>query len=212
MGTPVPTCPGRAPTNLGAVDDGRARGSRSDDAVGGGEPDEELRTRVGALVRDVVGFPQPGVTFKDITPILMNSPAFIDTVAWLGTPFAGRATKVAAIEARGFIMGAPVAYALGVGLVPVRKVGKLPAPTVAEAYTLEYGTATLEMHVDAIEPGDRVLVVDDVIATGGTALATAALVRRAGAQVLGLAALLEIAALGGRARLADLDLRVLLTV
>ena len=194
------------------MDDERRRGSEAVDDDGCADAEDGLRARVGALVRDVAGFPEPGVTFKDITPVLMDARAFTDAVAWLGAPFAGRATKVAAIEARGFILGAPVAYALGVGLVPVRKMGKLPAATVAEAYTLEYGTATLEMHVDAIEPGDRVLVVDDVIATGGTALATAALVRRAGAEVLGLSALLEIAALGGRAQLSGLELRVLLTV
>src|ERR1700681_4658983 len=150
--------------------------------------DDVLRERVGALVRDVVGFPQPDVTFKDITPVLADAGAFADAVAWLGAPFAGKTDKVAAVEARGFILGAPVAYALGTGLVPVRKVGKLPAPTVAEAYMLEYGEAVLEMHIDAIEPGDKVLIVDDVIATGGTLLATASVVRRAGAEVVGVAA------------------------
>ena len=179
------------------------------DAVGA---DDELRGRVGALVRDVVGFPQPDVTFKDITPVLADPAAFTGAVGWLSRPFAGRAHIVAAIEARGFILGAPVAYALGTGLVPVRKVGKLPAATVAEAYVLEYGEATLEMHLDAVSPGDRVLIVDDVIATGGTVLATAEIMRKAGATVVGVAALLEIVALRGRARLAGLDLHVLLSV
>ncbi len=174
--------------------------------------DDAVRERVRALIRDVVGFPQPGVTFKDITPVLADAAAFGDAVAWLGAPFAGKTNKIAAIEARGFILGAPVAYALGTGLVPVRKVGKLPAATVAEAYMLEYGEATLEMHTDAVEPGDKVLIVDDVIATGGTLLATATVIRRAGAEVVGVAALLEIVALGGRQRLGGLDLHVLLSV
>jgi adenine phosphoribosyltransferase len=171
-----------------------------------------LRDRVRALVRDVAGFPQPDVTFKDITPVLADAAAFADSVAWMGAPFAGKADKVAAIEARGFVLGAPVAHSLGTGVVLVRKVGKLPAPTMAEAYTLEYGEAVLEMHRDAVEPGDRVLIVDDVIATGGTLLATAAVLRRGGAEVVGVAALLEIVALGGRERLDGLDLHVLLSV
>ena len=138
----------------------------------GRRPDTSTTTlvrRAGAsAVRDVEGFPQPGVTFKDITPVLADAAAFAEAVNWLAAPFAGRADKVAAIEARGFILGAPVAYALGTGLVPVRKVGKLPAATMAQSYVLEYGEAVLEMHTDAVEPGDRVLIVDDVIATGGT--------------------------------------------
>ena len=182
----------------------------------GGTPqlvgDDALRERVRALVRDVVGFPQPDVTFKDITPVLADAAAFADTVGWLTAPFAGKVDKVAAIEARGFILGAPVAHALGTGLVPVRKVGKLPAATVAEAYMLEYGEATLEMHIDAVGPGDRVLIVDDVIATGGTLRATASVLRRAGAVVVGVAALLELVALGGREKLEGLDLHVLLSV
>jgi adenine phosphoribosyltransferase len=174
--------------------------------------DDVLRQRVGALVRDVVGFPQPDVTFKDITPVLADAAAFADTVAWLGAPFSGAVDTVAAIEARGFILGAPVAYALRTGLIPVRKLGKLPAETMAEAYMLEYGEATLEMHIDAVSAGDRVLIVDDVIATGGTLRATAGILRRAGAEVVGVAALLELVALGGRERLDGLDLHVLLSV
>src|SRR5580700_7438181 len=174
--------------------------------------DDAIRERVRALVRDVVGFPQPDVTFKDITPVLADAAVFADAVAWLGAPFAGKVNKVAAIEARGFILGAPVAFALGTGLVPVRKLGKLPAPTMAESYLLEYGEATLEMHTDAVEAGDKVLIVDDVIATGGTLRATASVLRRGGAEVVGVAALLELVALGGRKRLDGLDLHVLLSV
>lgn len=176
------------------------------------EVDRELRARVAGLVREVTGFPEPDVVFKDITPVLADPDAFTDVVGWMAAAFDGVVDKVAAIEARGFIMGAPVAYALGTGLIPVRKVGKLPAPAMAEAYVLEYGEATLEMHLDAVAPGDRVLIVDDVIATGGTLVATASVLRRAGADVVGVAALLELLALGGRQRLGGLDLHVLLSV
>lgn len=181
-------------------------------ATPGPVDDDRVRERVGALVRDVVGFPQPDVTFKDITPVLADATAFADAVAWLAAPFVEKTNMIAAIEARGFILGAPVAYALGTGLVPVRKVGKLPAETVSEAYVLEYGEAVLEMHTDAVVPGDKVLIVDDVIATGGTLLATASVLRRGGAEVVGVAALLEIVALGGRERLEGLDLHVLLSL
>jgi adenine phosphoribosyltransferase len=174
--------------------------------------DDTLRRRVAALVRDIPGFPQPEVVFKDITPVLADADAYTEVVAWMAAPFVGVVDKVAAIEARGFIFGGPVAFALGTGLVPVRKVGKLPAATVTEEYLLEYGEATLEMHVDAVEAGDRVLIVDDVIATGGTAVATAQLVTRVGAHVAGVTALLEIVALAGRDRLSSYDLRVLLSV
>ena len=167
-------------------------------------------TVVGRLVRDVPDFPQPGVVFKDITPVLADAAAFAAAVGWLAGVFAEPFDKVVAIEARGFILGAPVAYERRAGLVPVRKVGKLPAATMTQGYTLEYGEATLEMHADALAPVDRVLIVDDVVATGGTALATAELVRQAGAEVVGIAALLEVGGLGGRARLSAYDLRLLL--
>lgn len=175
------------------------------------EPDAASRSSlVASLVRDVPDFPKPGVVFKDITPVLGDAHAFAAAVAWLAGAFPGPVDKVVAIEARGFILGAPVAYERGAGLVPVRKVGKLPAATMSQGYTLEYGEATLEMHADALGPGDRALVVDDVVATGGTALATVELVRRAGAEVVGIAALLEVAGLGGRAVLAGYPLEILL--
>ncbi|HAM01414.1 MAG TPA: adenine phosphoribosyltransferase [Acidimicrobiaceae bacterium] len=164
---------------------------------------------VASLVRDVPDFPQPGVVFKDITPVLGDPEGFAAAVRWLAGVFAGPVDKIVAIEARGFILGAPVAYERRAGLVPVRKVGKLPASKVTVGYTLEYGEAALEMHTDALRRGDRVVIIDDVVATGGTVLATVELVRRSGAEVVGIAALLEVAGLGGRDKLADLDVRIL---
>ena len=162
-------------------------------------------------IRDVADYPEPGVMFKDITPLLADPAAFSALTDALAAVAADTgATKVVGLEARGFILGAPVAYERRAGLVPVRKVGKLPAATMTQGYTLEYGEAVLEMHADALAVADRVLVVDDVVATGGTALATVELVRRTGAEVVGIAALLEVAGLGGRDLLADYDLRLLL--
>jgi adenine phosphoribosyltransferase len=162
-------------------------------------------------VRDVPDYPQPGVLFKDITPLLGEPAAFTEVVDALAATF-GPADKVAGIEARGFILAAPVAYRTGAGFVPVRKKGKLPAATFAEEYKLEYGTATVEVHQDAFGPGDRVLIVDDVLATGGTARATANLVAKTGAEVAGIAVLMELSFLNGRAVLPDLPVKSLLTV
>ena len=162
-------------------------------------------------IRDVPDYPSPGVLFKDITPLLADGPAFAAVIAALAAG-SEDVTKVAGIEARGFILAAPVAYTLGAGFVPVRKQGKLPARTYAESYELEYGSATLEVHTDAFLPSDRVLIVDDVLATGGTAAATTSLVRRAGATVTGIVVLLELGFLGGRGKLTDLPLRSLVTV
>jgi adenine phosphoribosyltransferase len=174
----------------------------------GGGPDE-IAAVLRRLVRDVPDYPQPGVVFKDITPLLADAAGFAGTVAALAAGHE-RIDKVAGIEARGFILAAPVAYRLGVGFVPVRKRGKLPGPTRAESYELEYGTAAVEVHVDAFEPGERVLMIDDVLATGGTAKATAQLISRSGAEVVSLGVLIELGFLGGRARLPDLDIRPLL--
>ena len=171
----------------------------------------DIRELVGSRIRDVLDYPQPGIVFKDITPLLADGAAFCAVVSALAAGNEG-VTKVAGIEARGFILAAPVACQLGAGFVPVRKQGKLPAQTYAESYALEYGTATLEVHTDAFDPGDRVLIVDDVLATGGTAAATAKLVRRAGATVAGIVVLLELEFLAGRAKLAGLEVRSLLAV
>ena len=151
------------------------------------------------------------MVFKDITPLLADGPAFAAVVDALAGMY-GPVDKVAGIEARGFILAAPVAACLCAGFVPIRKKGKLPGPTYAQDYELEYGTATIEVHTDAFTPSERVLVIDDVLATGGTARATADLVRRAGATVAGIAVLLELSFLGGRARLTDLPVSALLTV
>jgi adenine phosphoribosyltransferase len=157
-------------------------------------------------IRDVPDFPQPGVVFKDITPLLGDPEAFDHCISALVAPFADRGiTKVLGIEARGFIVAPPVALRLGAGFVPVRKAGKLPWKVEKETYTLEYGTDTLEIHVDALAPGERALIVDDVLATGGTATAVTRLVERLGATTVGFACLIELAFLNGRARLAGLE-------
>jgi adenine phosphoribosyltransferase len=172
---------------------------------------DELTKLITTLVRDVPDYPQRGVVFKDITPLLADGQAFRAVVDALAALY-GPVDKVAGIEARGFILAAPVACRLGAGFVPIRKKGKLPGVTFAQDYNLEYGTATIEVLTDAFDPDDRVLVIDDVLATGGTARATADLVRRTGAQVAGLAVLLELSFLNGRAKLPDLPVSALLTV
>ena len=176
-------------------------------------PESDLAGLITSHVRDVPDYPQRGVLFKDITPLLAEPKVFSAVVDALADSF-GQVDKVAGIEARGFILAAPVAYQTGAGFVPVRKKGKLPSATFAQEYRLEYGTATLEVHQDAFEPGDRVLIVDDVLATGGTARATTTLVRQAGAEVAGIAVLMELSFLNGRAALTglDVDIRSLLTL
>ena len=173
--------------------------------------ESDLTDLISTRIRDIPDYPQPGIVFKDITPLLADGSAFAAVVDALAAGH-GRIDKVVGIEARGFILAAPVACSLGAGFVPVRKQGKLPAATYSESYQLEYGTATIEVHTDAFRPGDRVLVVDDVLATGGTAAATASLVRRAGAEVAAIAVLLELGFLDGRARLSGLEVRSLLAV
>jgi adenine phosphoribosyltransferase len=163
------------------------------------------------LVRDVPDFPEPGILFKDITPLLADHEAFtavVTALAAAGRDEAGNTVvdKVVGMEARGFILAAPVALALGAGFVPVRKAGKLPRETHAVSYALEYGEATLEIHEDAIASGERVLLVDDVLATGGTVAATDRLVRHCGGVTHGVAVLLELTFLPGRETIGDLPL------
>jgi adenine phosphoribosyltransferase len=167
---------------------------------------------VASKLRDIPDFPQPGVLFKDYTPLIADGAAFAAVVKDIATHYRGRVDVVVGIEARGFILGAAVAYELGLGMVPVRKAGKLPGETILESYTLEYGTAEIEVHADAFAPGQRVLIIDDVLATGGTAAATCQLVERAGAVVAGVDVILELAFLGGRAKLDGRPIRAILTV
>ena len=174
---------------------------------------DEVAVRLLEHIRDVPDFPTPGITFKDITPLLGAPQAFSAAIDELVVALGrGSVDKVVGIEARGFIIAAPVAYHMAAGFVPVRKKGKLPWETVERSYTLEYGAETLQMHTDAVRAGDRVAIVDDVLATGGTAEATAELVASRGATVAGMGFLIEIEALGGRARLAAHDPVALLTV
>tara|TARA_R110002096_G_scaffold2922_6_gene14809 strand:+ start:5016 stop:5531 length:516 start_codon:yes stop_codon:yes gene_type:complete len=152
-----------------------------------------------ALIRDVPDFPEPGIVFRDLTPVLANGPALARVTAELARPYHNDGiTAVAGMEARGFIFGALVAQALGVGFVPLRKPGKLPAASHSVSYDLEYGSAILEMHTDAVGPGDRILLIDDLIATGGTAAASCELVSRAGADIAACAFVIELDFLNGR--------------
>ncbi len=170
-------------------------------ATPGGAVNDTIE-RVKGLIRDIPDFPQPGVVFKDITPLLADQDAFSSVIDLIVVHYGrGNIDKVAGIEARGFILASPIAYHFGAGFIPVRKQGKLPWESEREEYDLEYGTATLELHRDAIRPGERVLIVDDVLATGGTARATAALVERLGGTVMGIACLIELTFLHGRDRL-----------
>ena len=163
-----------------------------------------------ALIRSVPDFPKSGVMFRDITTLLKDARGFQHVVAHIANAYRDAdAAKVAAIESRGFIVGAAVAYALGVGFVPIRKSGKLPAENFGEDYALEYGVDRLEMHRDAIVTGERVLLVDDLIATGGTADAALRLIARAGGAAIGAAFVIDLPDLGGRTRLEALGYRVL---
>jgi len=153
-------------------------------------------------VRDIPDFPKSGILFRDITPLLADPRAFREVEDRMLAAFEGeRITRIAGIESRGFLFGMPLARRLEVGLVPVRKAGKLPGARISETYALEYGEGVLELHEDAVGTGDRVLIVDDLLATGGTAAAAARLVERAGAEVVGLVFAIELASLKGRERL-----------
>jgi adenine phosphoribosyltransferase len=162
------------------------------------------------LIRDIPDFPQPGILFRDITPLLSDAQGLASVIDQMAEPWLGQVDRVLGIESRGFIIGAPVAYRLGVGLTIARKPGKLPYETVTVDYALEYGTASLNMHVDSFAPAARVLIVDDLLATGGTALAATSLVHRVGGTVVGCAFVIELKALGGRERLAPLNCAALL--
>lgn len=170
---------------------------------------DAARDAMDRLVADVPDYPEAGVVFKDITPLLADHAGFaaaVEALASVGRDAEGNpvVTKVVGMEARGFILGAPVALALGAGFVPVRKPGKLPRECHSEDYTLEYGSNTLQMHVDAVGPEDKVLLIDDVLATGGTLAATRRLVEACGAEIVGAAVLMELSFLGGRELLGDL--------
>ncbi|HEX6206985.1 MAG TPA: adenine phosphoribosyltransferase [Actinomycetota bacterium] len=168
--------------------------------------------RLRELIRDVPDFPQEGVMFKDITPVLADPAAFSTAIDMIVVHFGrGNVDRVVGIEARGFILASPVAYHFGAGFVPVRKKGKLPWRTRDQAYELEYGTEVLEIHEDALRPGERVLIVDDVLATGGTARATAELVESLGGKVVGIAVLLELSFLEGRKQIEGYEVYSLLT-
>ncbi|HEY3437963.1 MAG TPA: adenine phosphoribosyltransferase [Actinotalea sp.] len=175
------------------------------------QPATDLVARAAALVHDVPDYPQPGVVFKDITPLLGDGPTFAAVVEALADRAPAGIDLVVGMEARGFILGAPIAIRLGAGFVPVRKEGKLPRTTLSGSYELEYGSAVLELHADAIRPGARVLVVDDVLATGGTAAATVQLIEQAGGVVVGLSFLMELTFLDGRSKLVGRAVDTLLT-
>lgn len=171
-------------------------------------PHEFLRGKI----RSVPDFPKPGIVFRDITPLLQDPEALRIACELLGEPFKGRGIDmVVGVESRGFIFGPPVALQLGAGFAIARKAGKLPWDTVSETFELEYGVEQIEMHRDAVSPEQRVLLIDDVIATGGTAAATAELVRRMGAQVVGSCFLIELSFLEGRKRLPGIDIRAVLS-
>ncbi|MEX1234452.1 MAG: adenine phosphoribosyltransferase [Roseovarius sp.] len=168
-------------------------------------PDSSLR----ALIRTIPDFPEPGIMFRDVTTLLADPSGFARTVALMAAPWEGkRIDKVIGLEARGFILGGAVACRLGAGFVPVRKAGKLPGAVIRQEYALEYGTATFELHDDAIEPGETVLIVDDLLATGGTAEAGIALLERLGAQIAACSFVVDLPDLGGRARLTAMGMDV----
>lgn len=158
-----------------------------------------------SLIRDIPDFPRPGIVFRDITPLLSDARALAAVVDQLAEPFLGKVDLVLGIESRGFIVGAPVAYRLGVGLAVARKPGKLPYQKVAQTYALEYGSDSIEMHQDALGSHRRIVIIDDLLATGGTAQAAALLVSKLGGEVIACGFVIELSALGGRERLAPLD-------
>jgi len=161
--------------------------------------------RVRQRIRDVPDFPTPGVLFKDITPLLADSETFTEVIDHLAQRYLGKVDVVAGVEARGFLLSAPLSIKLGVGSIVVRKAGKLPPPVISTSYELEYGSAEVEVSQTVVKPGQRALLLDDVLATGGTAAAAASLLEQAGLKVSGMAFLMELSALGGREVVADRD-------
>ena len=161
-------------------------------------------------IREIPDFPAPGVLFRDITPLLADGPAFGALVDGLAEKYRGRVDAVAGLESRGFILAAPLANALGVGMITVRKAGRLPGPVIGVDYALEYGTARMELRPETVRDGQRVLIIDDVLATGGTGAAAVKLIERSGGEVVALAMLLELAALGGRSKLDGHDVDAVL--
>ena len=168
---------------------------------------KELKT----FIRDVPDFPKKGIIFKDITPLLKDKTGFKQAIDSLSAIFKNvRVDKVAAVESRGFVLGAPLAYKLGVGFILIRKKGKLPYKTVRQSYQLEYGTDILEVHKDAIKPGEKVLIIDDLLATGGTIVATTALLEKLGAKITGIGFLIELNFLNGRKKLKGYNVKSLI--
>ena len=167
---------------------------------------------IASRLRDIPDFPVPGVVFKDFTPLLSDGPAFRAVVQDISSRYVGQVDVIVGIEARGFILGAAVAYELGIGFVPVRKAGKLPGETHSAQYQLEYGSAVIEVHMDAFVSGARVLVMDDVLATGGTAAATCDLIERAGANVAAVEVVLELGFLDGRSKLPGRTVHAMLSL
>ncbi|QNE47601.1 adenine phosphoribosyltransferase [Glaciihabitans sp. INWT7] len=173
---------------------------------------QDAREAIERLSRKVVDFPSPGIVFRDLSPVFADGPAYTSVIDALLAPFAGKFDALAGMEARGFVLAAGAAYATGLGCVMIRKPGKLPRAVITEEYTLEYGTGTLEVHPDELEPGTRVLLLDDVLATGGTLAASCRLVERAGWRVAGISVVLELGELHGTDKLPDRRVNSLLTI
>ena len=174
---------------------------------------EATSRRLAGMIRDIPDFPQPGVVFKDITPMLQDPQGLRDAIDAMATPFRDREIDlIVGLESRGFLFGAPMAYVMGLGFVLVRKVGKLPGEKIKIAYDLEYGSNELEIHHDAVKPGQRVLLVDDLLATGGTMCASIELIKRLGGEIAGISFLIELDFLKGRERLQDYDVRTVIHV
>ncbi|OKL47717.1 adenine phosphoribosyltransferase [Boudabousia liubingyangii] len=175
------------------------------------ELDRELAELIQNNLREIPDFPEPGVLFRDITPLLANGPAFAKLIDGLAEKYRGKVDAIAGLESRGFILAAPLAIALGVGMLTIRKAGKLPGPVLGVDYELEYGSARMEIRPDSVKEGDRVLIIDDVLATGGTAAAAIELVEASGAEVEGICVLMELLALKGRDKLPGREVAALLS-